>query len=116
MEENFLGEFELSLKVKDLVKSIDFYHKLGFERVDGEPSKGWAVLRCGDLRLGLYQGHLEANLMSFLGGNVKSITQDLKSKKIEMFSDATQEKDGSMGAKLVDPDGNIIYFNSFTDE
>ncbi|HOR46449.1 MAG TPA: VOC family protein [Caldisericia bacterium] len=116
MEENFLGEFELSLKVNDLVRSMDFYHKLGFERVDGEPAKGWAVLRCGDLRLGLYQGHLETNLMSFLGGNVKSIAQDLKSKKIEMFSDATQEKDGSMGAKLVDPDGNIIYFNSFTDE
>lgn len=116
MEENFLGEFELSLKVSDLVRSMDFYHKLGFERVDGEPAKGWVVLRCGDLRLGLYQGHLEANLMSFLGGNVKSIAHGLKAKNVEMLSDAMQEKDGSMGAKLVDPDGNIIYFNSFTDE
>ena len=36
-----LGNFSVSLAVKDLAASRDFYQKLGFEAVMGQADQGW---------------------------------------------------------------------------
>ena len=50
-----LGAFSVSLAVKDLAVSRDFYEKLGFEPVGGDPEQNWLILRNGDHVLGLFQ-------------------------------------------------------------
>ena len=37
------GTFSVSLGVKNMAASKDFYEKLGFSRVVGEPDKGWLI-------------------------------------------------------------------------
>ncbi|MCK4594445.1 hypothetical protein KAU45_08075 [bacterium] len=65
-----LGRFELCLAVADLESSIGFYDKLGFTAVAGDPAEGWRIMTNGDLRLGLYRGHVPANLLNFRDGDV----------------------------------------------
>ena len=40
-----LGAFSISLAVKDLEASRDFYEKFGFEVVGGDASQNWLILR-----------------------------------------------------------------------
>ena len=42
-----LGAFSISLVVKDLQASRDFYEALGFEAAGGVQDKGWLVMRNG---------------------------------------------------------------------
>ncbi|MFB0509173.1 MAG: VOC family protein [bacterium] len=111
-----LGRFELCLNVNDVHRSIDFYTKLGFRLISGDPGSGWAVMEYGNLKLALYQGHIAQNMLNFRGGDVSAIAARLKDKGMQLKSDAMSEKDGSMGAIIEDPDGNVIYFNTHPDE
>lgn len=111
-----LGRFELCLNVSNVHRSIDFYTKLGFRLVSGDPGSGWAVMECNNLRLALYQGHIAQNMLNFRGGDVSTIAARLKEKGMQLKSDAMVEKDGSIGAIIEDPDGNVIYFNTHPDE
>ncbi|MHC4471763.1 MAG: VOC family protein [Planctomycetota bacterium] len=112
MGEIDLGNFQLCLNVEDLARSQEFYSKLGFERVGGVPEKGWAILRHGDCTLGLYQGHIGENLLNYRGGDVFAIAASLKGAGLTMEMDAVKEADGTDGAMVRDPDGNLIYFNT----
>ena len=40
-----LGAFSVSLAVKDIETSRDFYEKFGFEVVGGDASQNWLILR-----------------------------------------------------------------------
>ena len=40
-----LGNFSVSLAVKDIAASRAFYEKLGFKMVSGDQSKNWIVLK-----------------------------------------------------------------------
>ena len=50
-----LGAFSVSLAVKDLATSRDFYEKLGFESIGGDPQQNWLILKNGDHVIGLFQ-------------------------------------------------------------
>ena len=50
-----LGTFSISLAVKDIEKSKDFYQKLGFETFGGDSSQGWLILKNGHHIIGLFQ-------------------------------------------------------------
>ena len=63
-----LGAFSTSLTVKDLTVSRDFYAKLGFQVVGGDPAQGWLVLKNGTTKLGLFQGMFERNMLTFNPG------------------------------------------------
>ncbi len=107
-----LGAFELSLNVKDLAASLEFYEKLGFEPVVVRHDRGYAVVRQGHLKIGLYQGHVDSNLITFFGGDVLAIQQELESKGVPILEKAARESDGTVGMVVADPDGNKVYFNS----
>jgi len=58
-----LGAFSISLAVKDIVASRDFYEKLGFEVFGGDISQNWLILKNGDTVIGLFQGMFEKNIL-----------------------------------------------------
>ncbi|MEA3310725.1 MAG: VOC family protein [candidate division WOR-3 bacterium] len=107
-----LGRFELCLRVADINKSLEFYKKLGFKEIDGKIEEGWLIIKNSNCILGLYQGHISKNTLNFRGGDVFAIADVLKSQGLTMEVDAHTESDGSDGAEILDPDGNLIYFNT----
>lgn len=111
-----LGKFELCLNVGNLQRALDFYSKLDFENVGGEREQGWVVLEHSNLRLALYQGHIDRNMMNFRGGDAFLISKKLRERGLKMKTEAVMESDGSSGATIEDPDGNLIYFNTYPDE
>ncbi len=54
-----LGNFSVSLTVKDLRASRQFYEKLGFTAMAGDPAQNWLILKNGDTVIGLFQGMFE---------------------------------------------------------
>jgi predicted lactoylglutathione lyase len=107
-----LGKPEVSLSVASLKSSLTFYESLGFARAEGKEDEKWMVLEKEALRIGLYEGHIEENLITFFGGEVAEIAQKLHAGGYELQSGPATEDDGSLGAKVVDPDGNLLYFNA----
>ena len=118
-----LGTFSVSLSVKDLSASREFYERLGFAMVHGEPKQNWIILRNGDTTIGLFQGMFEGNLMTFnpgwsLDGNhpetfmdVREIQKHLKDSGVELTSEADPSTTGPASFTLADPDGNVILFD-----
>lgn len=111
-----LGWFELCLNVADLAASMDFYERLGLELVGGEPEQGWAVMSQGNLRLALYEGHIERNLLNFRGAEIFGLAEALEARGMRLSKHARRESDGSAAAELIDPDGNVIYLNTHPGE
>ena len=111
-----LGEFYPCLNVQDLAQSINFYLKLGFEITSDHREDKWAVLQHNNMALCLYQGHIDQNLINFRGGDIQEITTEITSQGLTFSKSAAQEPDGSWSAEIIDPDGNVIYFNTFPEE
>jgi len=63
-----LGNFSISLSVKDLEASRAFYAKLGFEVFGGVAEQNWLILKNGDYTIGLFQGMFEKNTLTFNPG------------------------------------------------
>ncbi|GAB5494141.1 MAG: hypothetical protein Phog2KO_43560 [Phototrophicaceae bacterium] len=105
-----LGNFSLSLNVKDIKASRAFYEKLGFEVFDGNEEHNWLMLRCGETKLGLFQGMFEQNLLTFNPQDVRAIQKKLKAEGVELITEA-EEGEGPASITLIDPDGNPILFD-----
>lgn len=118
-----LGAFSISLAVKDLAASKDFYEKLGFESVGGDPQQNWLILRNGDHVIGLFQGMFEGNILTFNPGwdqagseldsftDVRQLQNKLKEKGIALNSEADESTSGPASLMLSDPDGNQILID-----
>ena len=63
-----LGAFSVSLTVKDLAASKEFYAKLGFSYKGGDENQGWLVLKNGTAVIGLFQGMFDKNILTFNPG------------------------------------------------
>ena len=118
-----LGAFSVSLAVKDIAKSLEFYSLLGFEKMGGNQEQGWLILKNDRHIIGLFQGMFDANILTFNPG------WDQDAQAVEGFTDvrelqATCEaaglalgsrvKEGTTGPgsfTLVDPDGNAILID-----
>jgi len=111
-----LGEYYTCLNVKDLTRSIEFYLKLDFRIIEDHRSENWAVLQHNNMALCLYQSHIDENLINFRGGDVEAIHKEATARGLEFIKPARIESDGSWSAEIRDPDGNIIYFNTFSEE
>jgi catechol 2,3-dioxygenase-like lactoylglutathione lyase family enzyme len=118
-----LGNFSVSLAVKDLERSITFYKTLGFTHFGGDSSQGWAILRCGPATIGLFAGMFEHNILTFNPGwsvdakpldtfeDVRDVQARLQAAGIEMVSAADPEGKGPAHIVFVDPDGNRIMLD-----
>ena len=63
-----LGEFSVSLAVKDIEASKSFYEKLGFKVFGGDQTRNWLIMKNGDHAMGLFQGMFEKNILTFNPG------------------------------------------------
>ncbi len=112
-----LGRFEICLNVANLKESIDFYNQLGFDRIGGDPEQGWSILKHSNCIMGLFQGHIDKNLLHFRGKDPFHIEKELEKNDIITNTKAhIEECDGSPSMEIIDPEGNVIYFNTAADE
>ena len=111
-----VGACTVCFNVRDVKRSSGFYAKLGFRVTAGSVEEHWVVMEHGGFKLGLYQGHIESNLLNFRGGDVFAIAAYLQAQGLKLRTAAQIESDGSTGATIVDPDGNVVYFNTAPDE
>lgn len=63
-----LGNFSISLAVKDIEASRAFYEALGFKTFGGNAEQNWLILKNGDHVIGLFQGMFEKNMLTFNPG------------------------------------------------
>ena len=115
-----LGNFSVSLAVKDIAASRAFYEKLGFRTLGGDQSKNWLILQNETATIGLFQGMFEKNILTFNPGwdrtastlpdfdDVREIQRRLKSVGIEPVTAADEATTGPASLVVVDPDGNPI--------
>jgi lactoylglutathione lyase len=118
-----LGNFSVSLAVKDLAASRTFYQKLGFEAIAGDPAQNWLILRNGHATIGLFQGMLERNTLTFNPGwdsagntlaeftDVRELQRRLKLAGVEPVTRADESTTGPAHLMLIDPDGNPILLD-----
>jgi lactoylglutathione lyase len=115
-----LGAFSVSLTVKDIQKSKEFYENLGFEDLGGDITQGWLILKNGSTVIGLFQGMFEKNMLTFNPGwdqnaeNLESFTDirelqaQLKAKGVKLLTEADEASEGPASFTIEDPDGNPI--------
>jgi len=111
-----LGEHYPCLNVRNLQRSIEFYQKLDFKIVEDHRSENWAVLQHNNMALCLYEGHIENNLINFRGGDIEAIHKEAAARGIPFSKPAKKHEDGSWNAEVIDPDGNVIFFNTYPEE
>jgi catechol 2,3-dioxygenase-like lactoylglutathione lyase family enzyme len=118
-----LGNFSVSLAVKDLGASRAFYEKLGFRRIAGDAKQNWLILQNDTSTIGLFQGMLERNTLTFNPGwdrtgatlpdfdDVRDIQRELKSRGLTPVPAADESTTGPASLMLKDPDGNPILLD-----
>jgi lactoylglutathione lyase len=115
-----LGNFSVSLAVKDIEASRDFYQKLGFEVCGGDAAQKWLILQNGSATIGLFQGMFERNMLTFNPGwdracntlpeftDVRELQRRIMRAGIEPVTSADESTKGPASFVVIDPDGNPI--------
>ena len=115
-----LGAFSISLSVKDIHKSKEFYETLGFKVFAGDIDKNYLIMKNESSLIGLFQGMFENNLLTFNPGwdanankldsfdDVRDIQKHLKSNNIKPVTEADETTSGPASFVVMDPDGNAI--------
>jgi lactoylglutathione lyase len=115
-----LGNFSVSLAVKDIKVSKLFYQKLGFTVFAGDQSQKWLIMKNGQHNVGLFQGMFDKNILTFNPGwdsdaqplgeftDVRALQRRLKSSGVEMITEADETSTGPASFMIADPDGNTI--------
>ena len=118
-----LGNFSVSLAVKDIAKSREFYEKLGFRVFGGDQTKNWLILRNETSTIGLFQGMFDRNIMTFNPGwdrsgnlladfdDVRDIQRKLKKAGLALTAEADETTTGPASLMLLDPDGNPVLID-----
>lgn len=118
-----LGAFSISLSVKDLQKSKDFYERLGFTTMAGSTEQNYLIMKNGSNLIGLFQAMFDGNMLTFNPGwdqnaqnlesfdDVREIQKRLKKEGIEIDKEADETTSGPEHIYLKDPDGNMILID-----
>lgn len=118
-----LGAFSMSLNVKDIHLSKEFYEKLGFQSFGGDITQNWLIMKNENCIIGLFQGMFEKNILTFNPGwnenaedietftDIRDIQKQLKDEGIKLESEADETTSGPAHFFLVDPDGNQILID-----
>ena len=115
-----LGNFSVSLAVKDIEASRLFYERLGFTVFMGKQSQNWLIMKNGDHAIGLFQGMFETNILTFNPGwnsdaqplgkftDLRALQRELKDRGVRMMTEADESSTGPASFMIADPDGNTI--------
>ena len=117
-----LGNFSVSLAVKDLAASKSFYEKLGFRAVAGN-HKNFSIMQNETATIGLFQGMFDKNILTFNPGwdrtcatlpafdDVRDIQKSLKGQGVTLATSADETSIGPASFTIADPDGNLILLD-----
>lgn len=111
-----LGQFSVSLAVKDIRASSAFYQKLGFEIYDDHADQNWMILRSGEAVIGLFQGMFAGNILTFNPQDARAVQRRLKENGLQLALEADETTTGPAYLQLVDPDGNAILIDQHDPE
>ena len=115
-----LGNFSISLAVKDIDASRAFYEKFGFTVFGGNAAQKWLILKNGDHVIGLFQGMFDRNMLTFNPGwdsnantldtftDVRELQRALKAQDVQLLSEADESGSGPASFMAIDPDGNPV--------
>ncbi len=118
-----LGAFSMSLSVKDLKLSMEFYENLGFKMFGGDTNIGYVIMKNGNALIGLFQGMFEKNIITFNPGwdenaaevkpfdDVRKIQEFLLSKGVHIEIKIPEGGSGPANIIVTDPDGNTILID-----
>lgn len=118
-----LGAFSISLNVKNLAVSKQFYEQLGFKVFAGSMQQNYLIMKNENALIGIFQGMFEGNILTFNPGwdenaqnlesfdDVRSIQKQLKASGIELTLAADEATTGPASIMLTDPDGNVILLD-----
>lgn len=118
-----IGNFSVSLAVKDIEASRVFYEKLGFSKFAGEQTQNWLILKNGTHVIGLFQGMFDKNILTFNPGwnsnaetlkeftDVRDLQRELRRAGITLLTEADETTTGPASFTIADPDGNPILFD-----
>lgn len=118
-----LGNFSVSLAVKDITASRTFYEKLGFAVIGGDEAQNFLILASPSATIGLFQGMFDKNTLTFNPGwdaqgntlddfqDVRAIQKALKADGIALIEEADETTTGPAHITLLDPDGNPVLID-----
>lgn len=118
-----LGAFSVSLSVKDINSSKQFYENLGFEVFAGNLEKNYLIMKNENSLIGLFQGMFENNILTFNPGwdenannvdnfdDIRDIQRQLKSKGFTIEGEFDEKTSGPASFMIIDPDGNVILID-----
>jgi len=118
-----LGVFSISLNVKDISASREFYAKLGFTDFGGNIAQNWLIMKNGEQVIGLFQGMIEKNTLTFNPGwdsnaqvvpgftDVRQLQRQLEENGIQLAARADESTTGPAYIIAIDPDGNPILID-----
>lgn len=115
-----LGAFSVSLAVKDLQASRQFYEKFGFTVFGGDATQNWLIMKNGEHTIGLFQGMFDKNVLTFNPGwdsnanklgsftDVRELQRKLKTQGVVLTTEADENSTGPASFATLDPDGNPV--------
>ena len=118
-----LGAFSISLSVKDLKTSKEFYEKLGFSTFAGSMEQNYLIMKNENALIGLFHGMFQGNILTFNPGwdenaknlndfdDIRVIQKHLKNSGLTLTSEADEKTAGPASLMLTDPDGNVILLD-----
>lgn len=118
-----LGAFSVSLSVKDLTASKQFYENLGFKVFGGDITTNYLIMKNENALVGLFKGMFDKNILTFNPGwdenahtvetfdDVRTIQQQLKKSGIRLDAEADESTKGPASLMITDPDGNMLLID-----
>ncbi|MEP0069024.1 VOC family protein [Pyruvatibacter sp.] len=118
-----IGNFSVSLAVKDIKASRAFYETLGFAVVGGDEAQNFLILKSPTAVIGLFQRMFDKNTLTFNPGwdaqgntlddftDVRDIQKALKASGIALIEEADETTTGPAHITLIDPDGNPVLID-----
>lgn len=118
-----LGAFSISLSVKDIKASKQFYENLGFTVLAGDLEKKYLIMKNENSLIGLFEGMFENNILTFNPGwdengnnldsfdDIRKIQSELKSNGIKIDKEIDTNTTGPASLTITDPDGNMILLD-----
>ena len=109
-----LGRFSVSLAVKDIKASLEFYQRMGFQPLSdyGGIEEKWLILANGDYKIGLFENMLPSNYLTFNPQDARALHKELKASGATFTASNVEEKEsGPCYFMMADPDGNLILID-----
>ncbi|AYN69272.1 VOC family protein [Euzebyella marina] len=118
-----LGNFSVSLNVKDIQASKSFYENLGFSIFGGNIDQNWLIMKNGNATIGLFQGMFDKNILTFNPGwdenaqtlenfaDIRELQKQLKASHVDIETEVDENGSGPGSIILNDPDGNPILID-----